>query len=270
MRLLDKLERRIGWFAIRNLTIILVTGNAIVWLFGMVFPDNQFVIRMALVPAAVFKGEVWRIVTFIFLNTFGSSPLSALLELYFLFMVGRNLDASWGSFRFTLFYFIGFALTVITSLATGFPVFDGARYIHLSLFLAFARIAPDMRILLFFIIPIKIKWMAWAVWAFTAYEFIMASSMAARLFILAPVVAYLLFFWHDIFDSIRLNRKAVYSRRDFERKKGEARVIKASFHKCDVCGLTERDAPDMEFRYCSKCKGDHEYCSNHLGDHYHY
>ena len=268
MRILDKLERRIGWFSIKNLPIILVAGNAAVWLLGFIFTDNTFITRLVLVPSAVFKGEVWRILTFIFINSFGSSPLSALLELYFLFMVGRNLEASWGSFRLTAYYFIGYALTVIVSLATGYSV-AGARYIHLTLFFAFAQLAPEMRLLLFFIIPVKIKWLAWAAWAFTAYEFIMAGSWAGRLFILAPVAAFVLFFWNDIMSAIRYNRGAFGGGRKAGKKSGGPKVIKHYFHKCETCGLTDLDAPEMDFRYCSKCAGNHEYCMNHLNDHYH-
>ena len=268
MRILDKLERRIGWFAIKNLTNILVVGNAAIWLMGFIFSGSNFIMYLVLFPSEVLKGEIWRIVSFIFTNSFGSSPISALIELYFLFMIGRNLEMSWGSFRLTVFYFIGFALTVAVSMITGMPV-AGARYIHLSLFLAFARLAPEMKILLFFIIPIKIKWLAWAAWAFTAFEFITARSWANRLLILAPIAAFLLFFGSGLIASVKLNRKVFNNRRSFERKKTEGRVIKATFHKCEVCGLTEEGDPDMEFRYCSKCDGDYEYCSHHLDNHYH-
>ena len=268
MRALDKLERKLGWLAIKNLTVYLVVGNAIVWLAGFIFTNIDLASRLELDPALVYKGELWRVFSFIFLNTFGSSVLSAILELYFLYIVGSNLEASWGSFRLTLYYFIGFALTAAVSLVTGFPVF-GARYIHLSLFFAFASLAPEMRILLFFIIPVKIKWLAWAAWAFTAYEFITAGSWIIRLYILAALVAYALFFSRDIIGAIRLNRKTVANRRRFERNKVAGKVIKASFHKCEVCGITEIDAPNMDFRYCSKCEGDYEYCSEHLRDHYH-
>ena len=268
MRVLDKLERRIGWFAIKNLTMYIVIGNALVWLLGFIFTNNDIAPRLALIPAYVFKGEVWRIFTFILLNSFGGSAISVILELYFLYIVGSNLEASWGSFRLTFFYFIGFAITVAVALITGYSV-AGARYIHLSLFFAFASLAPEMRILLFFIIPVKIKWLAWAAWAFTAYEFITARAWAGRLFILAPLVAYFLFFGPDILRSIKMNRRSVNRRRAFDRKKGEPKIIKMSFHKCETCGLTELDAPDMDFRYCSKCEGDYEYCAEHLKDHYH-
>ena len=269
MRILDKLERRIGWIAIKRLPIYLVAGNALVWLIGFAFTNNVFAERLALIPAYVLRGEVWRVLTFIFLNSFGSSVISVILELYFLYMVGSNLEASWGSFRLTLFYFIGFALTVIVSFITGAPVW-GAGYIHISLFLAFARLAPEMRILLFFFIPVKIKWLAWAAWAFLAYQFVMSPGWSNRLFILAPLAAFALFFGRELLMSARLNRKVYSNRRDFDRKKSKAKVVKLSFHKCDVCGLTENDAPDMDFRYCSKCEGNYEYCSEHLKDHYHH
>jgi membrane associated rhomboid family serine protease len=268
MRILDKLERKIGWFAVRNLTLYIVGGNALVWLAGFAFLDNVFISRLILYPEALFKGEVWRVLTFLLLNSYGNSPLVVVLELYFLYMIGSNLESYWGNFRFTVFYFIGFILTVAVSIAFDYPVW-GARYIHLSLFLAFARLAPEMRILLFFIIPVKIKWLAWAAWAFLAYEFIMMSGWIERMFILAPLVAFILFFGHDIIASIRVNRKVVSNRRMFDRKKSDAKIVRGYFHKCEICGLTEIDAPDMDFRYCSKSEGNYEYCENHLKDHYH-
>ena len=268
MRIIDKLERKIGRFAIKNLAVYLVVGNAAVWLLGFALANNDVAARLILAPSLVFKGEVWRVFTFVFLNSFGSSPISVILELYFLYIIGRNLENSWGSFRLTLYYFVGFALTVAVSLSTGY-IASGARYIHLSLFFAFAALAPEMRILLFFFIPVKIKWLAWAAWAFTAYEFIIARSWAGRLFILAPFAAFIIFFGPEIIRALRLKRQSVEGRRKFEKKKNESRVLKMSFHKCEICGITEIDAPDMDFRYCSKCAGDYEYCAEHLKDHYH-
>jgi hypothetical protein len=183
-------------------------------------------------------------------------------------MIGRNLEYSWGSFRLTLYYFIGFFLTMAISMISGVPVW-GARYIHLSLFLAFAQIAPEMRILLFFFIPVKIKWLGWISWALLAYEFVMTASNAGRLLIMAPIAAFILFFGPQILSSIKMSRRAYYRKRKFEVKKGSDNVVKSSFHKCEVCGLTEVDAPSMDFRYCSKCVGNHEFCSEHLHDHTH-
>ena len=268
MRILDKLERKIGWFAVRNLAVYIVAGNALVWLTGFIFRENAFVERLALVPAAVFKGEVWRIVTFVLMNSFGGSPLLVLIELYFLYFIGQNLEGYWGSFRFTFYYFVSLILTAVVSLLTGVSLY-GARYIHLSLFFAFAAIAPEMRILLFFFIPVKIKYLAWAAWAFTAYEFIMSRSWADRLVILAPLAAYAMFFGPQIAGALRRNRSVYANRRKFDRKIAGTKVVKASFHKCEICRITEVDAPDMEFRYCSKCEGNYEYCMTHLNDHFH-
>jgi membrane associated rhomboid family serine protease len=268
MRLLDRLERRIGWFAIRNLAIYIVIGNAIVWLIGFVFIDGDLVSRLVLVPDRVFSGEIWRVFTFIFLNAYGGFPFFVLIELYFIYMIGQNLESYWGAFRFTFYYFFSILLTVAVSLLTGISV-AGARYVHLSLFFAFAAVAPDMQLLLFFIIPVKIKYLSWIAWAFTAYEFVSAPGWPARLIILASLVAYAMFFGAQIRRQIKSNRKAHGNRRDFNRKISGARVIKASFHKCEVCGVTEKDSPDMDFRYCSKCEGNYEYCAAHIRDHIH-
>ena len=269
MRFLDKLERRFGGFAIKNLALYVIIGNAAVWLVNFAVANVQILTRFALIPVLVFKGEVWRIISFVFLTSFGGSLLSVALELYFIYIVGSNLEYSWGSFRLTIYYFAGLILTVIVSLTTGTFVFS-ARYIHLSLFFAFAQLVPDMQVRLFFIIPIKIKWLAWLSWAFTALELIRAESWGDRLVILAPIVVFLMFFWNDIIYFIRGKRRSSSNRSGFRRKVREAKLVKASFHKCDVCGITEIEAPSMDFRYCSKCEGNHEFCMNHLNDHIHY
>ena len=269
MRIVDRLERKIGWFAVRNLIVYIVAGNALVWLVGFIFQGNVFADRLALIPSQVFKGEVWRVFTFLLLTSFGSSPISAILELYFIYMIGRSLEADWGSFRLTLYYFIGFFLTVAISLATGMP-YASAGYIHLSLFFAFAMLAPDMQILLFFFIPVKVKWLAWLSAAFMAFGFVIAPHWVIRLYILAPLVAFALFFGQDIAGMFGNNRRAYKNKSAFRNKLAKANVVKVSFHKCEICGVTENDSPDAEFRYCSKCAGDHEFCMEHLGDHNHF
>jgi len=268
MRLLDRLERKAGRFAIRNLAIYLVIGNAIVWIIGFVFIDNVFIERLVLIPSLVFKGEVWRLLTFLFLNSYGGNPIFVLIELYFIYMIGSNLENYWGSFKFTFYYLFSVLLTIAVSLMTGVSI-SGARYIHLSLFFAFAAIAPDMQLLLFFIIPVKIKYLSWLAWAYTAFEFVMARDWPLRLVILASLAAYFIFFGPRIVRTVKLNRASYGNRRDFNRKITKAKIIKASFHKCEVCGITEHDSPDMEFRYCSKCEGNYEYCSQHIRDHIH-
>ena len=269
MRLLDRLERRIGNLGIRNLALYIVIGNAAVWLLGFAFQSNYTLADLLMLSrAAVLRGEVWRIVTFALLTSFGGSVLTVILELYFIYMIGTNLEYSWGSFKLTFYYFAGLLLTVAVSLVTGIGV-RGARYLHLSLFFAFAQLAPEMRIMLFFIIPVKIKWLAWISWAFTALEFIRAEPWQQRLVILAPITVFLFFFWRDILYFIRSKKKSSANRGDFHRKVRAAKIVKTSFHKCEVCGRTELDSPDMDFRYCSKCEGNYEYCSDHLRDHNH-
>ena len=40
-------------------------------------------------------------------------------------------------------------------------------------------------------------------------------------------------------------------------------------HKCTVCGRTDVTNPELEFRYCSKCKGYYCYCMDHINNHVH-
>lgn len=269
MRFLDKLERRFGRLGIKNLILYIIIGNLAIWFIGFAIPGLSVTARLVLLPGMVLKGEVWRLFTFVFLTSFGGSLLGVALELYFLYFIGSNLEYAWGSFRLTLFYFAGLILTAVVSIATGTVVWN-AEFIHLSLFFAFAMLAPDLQIRIFFIIPVKVKWLAWLSWAFTALQFIGADTWGERLVILAPISIYLLFFWSDILYFIRSKRKSSSNRGGFQRKVREAKLVKASFHKCDVCGITELEAPSMDFRYCSKCAGNHEFCEEHLSDHIHY
>jgi membrane associated rhomboid family serine protease len=269
MRILDRIERKIGWFSIPNLILYVIIGNAAVWLTGFAFRDISLLSRLYLAPQMVFRGEIWRIFSFVLLNSFGSSPISVIFELYFLYMVGSSLEYNWGSFRLTFYYFASLLLTAAVSLLTNTPV-AGAMYIHLSLFLAFAQIAPEMRILLFFFIPVKIKYMGWAAWAFIAFQFVMSPGWGDRLIILAALAVFVLFFGSQITHSLRLNRRAFINKREYGKKINSSKLVRASFHKCGECGKTEIDAPDTEFRYCSKCQGNYEYCMDHLNNHIHH
>ena len=177
--------------------------------------------------------------------------------------MGSGLERVWGTFRFNLFYFVGLLATSLVSLLTGIGV--TADYINLSIFLAFARLYPDFELVLFFVLPIKVKYLAVINWIFIVYTIITA-PLSVKITVLVALANYFLFFGKEILEDLRLRKKVYNNRKRFDVIRYEG---KKTIHQCTICGITEKDDPEMEFRYCSKCAGAYEYCSKHLRDHQH-
>lgn len=259
MRWFDKLERKLGHFAIPNLMTYIVGLNAIV--FVMTYISQQSLYRIMLVPSLVLQGEVWRLITFIFIPP-TTSPLWAAFVLYFYYMIGTSLEHEWGTFKFNLFYLIGIIGAILSAFISDSIV--SSTYINLSLFLAFARIFPDYEILIFFLFPVKMKYLAWLNW-FIFILTIITAPWSAKLAAIASLINYFIFFGKDMLTTTKSNRVVRQNRRQFKTQLPKNFTI----HKCTICGITEKDDPDMEFRYCSSCEGDYEYCMNHLKNHEH-
>lgn len=153
-------------------------------------------------------------------------------------------------------------------------------YISLSIFLAYALTYPDMKVLLYFVIPIKMKWMAIVYAALVVYD-IVRYFMGGAWFMALPIIASLLNFIIFFLGTRNLNRynpKEIHRRNQFKRAMGESKTVpfpggsksgEVTKHKCAVCGRTEKDDPNLEFRFCSKCNGNYEYCQDHLYTHIH-
>jgi membrane associated rhomboid family serine protease len=163
---LDRLERKFGRYAVKNLMTYIVVLNALAFMLMYVDPSGNYIGKIVLDPELVLKGQVWRLVTYIFIPP-ATSFLWIIFALYFYYIVGSALENEWGSFRFNIYYLIGMAVTTAASFITGAPA--TASYLNLSLFLAFARIHPDYQLLLFFILPVKVKYLGWLNLAFLAY-----------------------------------------------------------------------------------------------------
>lgn len=258
MRLIDKLERKFGRYAIKGLMTYITALTGVVFLIKMLFPD--YILKIMLIPEYVLKGEVWRLITYIFIPE-GTNPIFIVFELYFFYMIGASLENEWGSFRFNVYYLLGMIGTTIAAFITGAAT---AVYINLSLFLAFAYLYPNYEILLFFIIPIKIKYLGWINWLFIAISVIFL-PFHYKLASIASVLNFFVFFGKDIFTRTNTSRRAYYNRKRFKAEMPK----KYTIHRCAVCGITEKDNPDMQFRYCIECDGDYEYCMEHLNNHKH-
>ncbi len=210
MNWLDKLERRFGRFGLSNLMLYVVSTMLFVAIFDMVigFPLSQY---FALIPSMVMQGQVWRLITFVFLPP-SSSPITLVLALYFYYFIGNTLENVWGTFRFNVYYICGIVGCIIAALFTGYGT---NTYLNLSLFLAFAYIFPNQQVLLFFVIPIKIKYLAYLDWALFAINLIFG-SWATRGAIIASLVNFFLFFGPDLLDAVK-NRRGNSVQRNFRR-----------------------------------------------------
>lgn len=261
MNFLNKLERKYGRYAIKNLMLYIVAANFFVFLLSM-FGMGNIVDLLKLDPTLILKGQVWRLVSFLLVPP-NSSPIFILFTLYFYYLVGNGLEQEWGSFKFNFYYFIGVITTILASFISGGSI-TTATYLNLSLFLAFAKIYPDFEVLLFFILPIKIKYLGYFNWVFLALAFIVG-NLSVKMAVLAALLNYFIFFGKETILGFKHKGNAYKRRSTYEKQIPK----KSSMHKCCVCGITEKDDPNMEFRYCSKCSGSHEYCQNHLFSHEH-
>ena len=268
MSLLDRLERKFGRYAIPNLMryIVFLYG------FGMVLRmtvPSLYVNYLMLDASKILQGQIWRVFTFL-LQCPSNSLFFFIITLYFYYMIGDILERSWGSFRFNLYYFTGVVGTIIASLLiyvlTGRVYYLDTTFINASLFLAFAFEYPDMEVLLMFILPIKMRWMAYASIVMYAMNFIQG-NIGTKIAIFVSLLNFILFFTSII-------RRKGYSPKQIRRKMTYQKAVKQSRnssnrHKCAICGRTESDDESLEFRYCSRCNGNYEYCQDHLFTHQH-
>jgi membrane associated rhomboid family serine protease len=252
MSLLDKLERRFGFLAIPGLIRAIVALNVLVFLLVLLNPG--FEKFLALDPLRILHGEVWRLVTYIFLpQTF--KPLWLLLALWFLWFIGEGIERAWGPFRLTLYLIVGMIGTTVAAFFFG-SNFSNSMLLA-ALFFAFARFYPDEVIYVLFVLPVKVKWLAWVSAAFLLYGFVVG-SMSYRMAVIAALSNYLIFFGPEFIYQAR-HRKEIADRR--KRFEVESRSDAEPLHRCATCGATETSDPNLEFRVA---RNGEEYCMQHL------
>jgi hypothetical protein len=257
MRLLDRLENKLRRYAIPNLTVYLIAGQVLFFMFEM---SGRFMLeRVILVPDRVMMGEWWRLITFLFIPPF-TSPIFILFAWYLFYLMGSALEGHWGTFRYNLYLLVGYVVTVAVTFL--FPYFAATNvFIGGSVFLAFAFLYPEFQLYIFFILPVKIKWLALLTWIGYAYELIVG-SWHDRVLVLASITNFLLFFGRDITWRMKTGKRRMTEQaRQFSGKR-------EAFHTCATCGKTDISHPQMEFRYCSDC-GGLGYCKEHIFNHEH-
>ena len=292
MKFIQLLEKKFGRYAIPGLMKYVIALYAVGLL---IYSFNPYAyMHLGLDVNLVLKGQVWRLFTFLIpYVTFGSNVFFVFIKAYLFYVIGNALENSWGSFRLNLYFFSA----VLFNIVAAFIVYGLFRVnilgnvmllystpldiIYSSLFFAFAALYPNTQFLIYFIIPVKVKYLAWisgAFYIYNIYTFIRGGFYYGIIPIVVSLANFLIFYF-----ATRNYRKV--SPREFERRakfrrqmnEGKRQGNVTEFqgqnvitrHKCAVCGRTEMDDDNLEFRFCSKCDGNYEYCMDHLFTHNH-
>ena len=212
MKWLSRLEMKYGRYAIRNLTHYLIGLNIAAYLLVFILNNHSF---LYLIPEGILKGQVWRLVSFLFLPE-STNPIWVFFQLYLLYFIGSAIEGVWGRFRYNVYYFCGAILTIIAAFI--FPPGITGLYLNLSLFLAFATLFPEQELLFFFFLPIKVKYLGLLQVAFSIYQMVMAIRFGAW-YLVAAIVAsfvnYLLFFGGDIIKWLRMKKQVYMNRKRY-------------------------------------------------------
>lgn len=271
MKFLRKLERNFGKYAVPNLMyyIILMYGAGIV--IDLVMPGLYYQ-YLCLDAAAILRGQVWRLVTFLICPP-SSGIFFNLIAMFLYYSLGTTLERVWGTFRFNLYFFSGILFHIIAAFVIyflmGVSVPLTPFYLNNSLFLAFAATFPQMQFYLYGLLPIRAYWLGIFIGAEFLYEFLFG-GLIARSCIGLALLNFVIFFMMTRNYS-KISPREIKRKQKFksDMKTAQVEKIRLTHHKCAVCGRTEKDDPNLEFRYCSKCEGNLEYCMDHLYTHKH-
>lgn len=284
MDFLTKLERKYGKYAIPNLTLILISGFILGYLIEIFMPEGLQLLAMN--PEKILHGQIYRLVTWVVIPP-SSASILVIITLFFYFSIGRTLENSWGDFRYTVYILSGIIFTDIGMMGTYLVMhlmgqsqlldmyyqagLYGAStyYLCMSMFLAYAFMFPDMQVLLYFIIPIKVKWLGYLDIAYLLVMILQYGYMqyyTGMVTVIMSVLNFILFYFMSK-GKTKMTPAQRKRKRKYKQQVRESQIL--TRHKCAICGQTELDNPNLEFRYCSRCKGNYEYCQNHLFTHEH-
>ncbi len=268
---------------IPNLMLYIALGTGLVYLFSLSSNSLFLYDLLCFDRQRILQGQIWRLISYPLTYNAGSLLLTAISLLCY-YSLGRAMENIWGTCRFTLYYLSGVVLMDVYCMLFGGQA--SVTYLNLSLFLGYATLYPSASFLLFFIIPVK-------AWVFALFDLLLVLSSLLtdpfpyNWFSVISLANYFLFFGKDVLNVIPMSWR-VNARRLVRRKKNgtqkKAKVIpfdagsyqastatvKAPYtHRCTVCGRTDLTDPDLEFRYCSRCKGYYCYCQEHINNHSH-
>lgn len=297
MNFINKLERKYGKYAISNLTLYLMIAYAIGYVINIINPNLYLMLELN--PALVMKGQVWRLFTWICTNP-QDMGVFLIFMFFFYYWIGTTLERHWGTFKYNLYMFSGYffmtlgaILTYVITEAMGSPINMSVStyYINLASFLAFATLFPNVQVMLYMIIPLRIKWLAIIDCIFIGIELLQYVSILTKYSAEEFELIYKLYgvdyksaAWAGIFSIVmallnflifflatrnyrKISPAEIKRKREF--KKAVSPRMGITKHKCAICGRSEEDDPNLSFRFCSKCEGNYEYCQDHLFTHEH-
>ena len=285
------LRRKLEKYAIPNLTLYLIICYGIGYLMQYLVPAGYQYLMLD--PFLVLKGQVWRLVTWILIPPDSSNIFFVLITLYLYYSLGGLLERIWGTYKYNVYLFSGLLFTILGAFVLcGYSVLMGAQptmytglyllnngsavyfgqfstyYINMSIFLACAASIPDVQVLLMFLFPIKVKWLG-IVYGIILLVNCIQGGIATWIVVIFSLLNFLVFFLRSK-GKMHLSVGQIKRQQGFHQKMRAAGQTKGiTRHKCAICGRTELDGDDLEFRFCSKCNGNYEYCQYHLFTHEH-
>lgn len=267
---------------IPNLMLWIIIANVVVYMINYMDPSGALSSVLAFDKDAILRGEVWRCISFILLELSSRRMIWAAIAAIFYYQLGLALENTWGRCKFSLYYLTG----IVFLNAAGF-IFDiriNSSALNMTLFLAYATLYPETYFRVFFIIPVKARWLGIIDLAIYLYQLLQIHAFPYNLLPLFALANYFLYLGKDFFnifpDSWRINARRLFKRSPKTAKTipfpkagsydASHTTVRAPYtHKCTVCGRTDISDPGLEFRYCSRCKGYYCYCVDHISNHAH-
>lgn len=282
---MSNFEKKFGKYAIKNISLALIMCYVVGYIIAVI--NKDFLTYLTLNPYAILHGQIWRVFTWIVIPPSTLNPFTIIMLLFY-YNIGTSLERTWGTYRYNVYLLSGMLFTIIGSFvwmaiqyiaAGGFiepeyaaELFSRASkyfstyYINMSIFLAFAATFPEIQVLLMFIVPVKVKWLGILYGLVLVSDFLFSGSLVIRITIGSSLLNFVIFFLTSR-SHIHMSPRQIKRRAEF--RQDIRRNSKVTKHKCAVCGQTEDDDPNLEFRFCSKCNGNYEYCQQHLFTHTH-
>ena len=283
---------------ISNLMMYISLGSALVYIISYAMNSQLLYYWLYFDYHSILRGQVWRLFTYV-LTFQADGPIWTLLMLLCYFSLGRTLERTWGTVRFNLYYLATVVLTDLYAMIIGTVVpgisfslwyYVNTAFLNMSLFLCFATLHSDAQFTLYFIIPIR-AWLFALIEIVHVVYYVVVLPFPANIFPVLPLIVYLLFFGKEVVNVLPPSWRAKLQGRQqarpqhrgaapnrggtvpFPEGRREQSTPQAQrppyTHRCTICGRTDVSHPQLEFRYCSRCKGYHCYCQEHISNHDH-
>lgn len=284
---MSEFEKKYGKYAISNLPLILIMCYVVGYIIRYINP--AFLDYLTLNPYYIIHGQVWRLISWVVLPPSDTNIFFILIMLFCIYSIAVSLEMVWGTYQYNVYILSGIGFTIIGAFllmivgyiqggslvaaiySANLSLYLSTYYINLSILLAYAATFPEARFLLMFIIPIKARWMAIAYVVVLGMQ-VLLGNMYMRVAVIASLLNFIVF-WLRRRNRMGLSPKQMKRKAEFTRHynggASQAKAKKITRHKCAICGCTELEKPDMQFRFCSKCEGNYEYCEDHLYTHTH-